>query len=213
MPTLTPETAAARRDNLISAAMRCFARHGYRGTSVRDIAREAGVTTGAIYSHFGGKDDLLAAVGARFEALRAEAFREPEADAPVADALEDSLTTLTDYLDQESARDWLFSDIVIMAEALSVPDLNELLIRTDLQHFRAFEALLRRSPRWREGVDPSMLARVVTGSLFGMLILKAFHSQLDRRGYIACLRALVAAAIEDRSGGRGTDLSEGGTDE
>lgn len=47
------------RDQLLEAAARLFMRVGYDRTSLRDIASEAGFTTGAIYSNFQGKPDLL----------------------------------------------------------------------------------------------------------------------------------------------------------
>jgi TetR/AcrR family acrAB operon transcriptional repressor len=43
----------------MAKAIDCFARHGYQGTSIDRIAREAGVTKGAIYYHFRDKEDLL----------------------------------------------------------------------------------------------------------------------------------------------------------
>jgi TetR/AcrR family transcriptional regulator, cholesterol catabolism regulator len=50
------------RQRILSAAATWFADHGYAATSIRDIAREVGVTVGAIYVHFASKDRLLAAV-------------------------------------------------------------------------------------------------------------------------------------------------------
>jgi AcrR family transcriptional regulator len=44
---------------ILVAAVRVMARHGYHGTSVRDIAVEAGVSAGSLYHHFGSKHDLL----------------------------------------------------------------------------------------------------------------------------------------------------------
>ncbi len=56
----------ATRDRLLDAAARVFLESGYDGARVVDIAREAGVTTGAIYAHFRDKTDLLVkALGAR----------------------------------------------------------------------------------------------------------------------------------------------------
>lgn len=51
-----PETTRAR---LLDAAARVFLESGYDGARVVEIAREAGVTTGAIYAHFRDKTDLL----------------------------------------------------------------------------------------------------------------------------------------------------------
>ena len=50
------------RSELIAAAARVFARRGFEGASMQDIAREAGWSTGAIYHHFSGKEDLFLAV-------------------------------------------------------------------------------------------------------------------------------------------------------
>jgi len=50
------------RETLIEAAMQMFARQGYRGVSVRDLAAAAGVTTGSLYSNFSGKREVYIAV-------------------------------------------------------------------------------------------------------------------------------------------------------
>jgi AcrR family transcriptional regulator len=44
---------------LVAAAMRSFQQVGYHGTSMRDVATGAGVTVGAIYHHFGSKQEIL----------------------------------------------------------------------------------------------------------------------------------------------------------
>ena len=51
-------TARAR---IRDAALRLFAERGLDGTTIRDIAKEAGVSGGLIRHHFGSKDDLRAA--------------------------------------------------------------------------------------------------------------------------------------------------------
>ena len=49
-------------EQLLYAALELFAQKGYRGTSVRDLAAAAGVTTGAFYSNFRSKRDIYVAV-------------------------------------------------------------------------------------------------------------------------------------------------------
>lgn len=50
------------RDRILGVAAEWFGTRGYAATSIRDIAREVGVTVGAIYVHFPSKDRLLVAV-------------------------------------------------------------------------------------------------------------------------------------------------------
>jgi TetR/AcrR family transcriptional regulator, repressor for uid operon len=58
VPDRTADDTAQR---LVEAAAAVFAKKGYDGATVAEIARRAGLTTGAIYSRFTGKAELLAA--------------------------------------------------------------------------------------------------------------------------------------------------------
>jgi TetR/AcrR family acrAB operon transcriptional repressor len=58
----TKEEAEITKQNLLKAALEVFSRKGYAATRVEDIAKQANVTTGAIYHHFGGKGDLYVAL-------------------------------------------------------------------------------------------------------------------------------------------------------
>ncbi len=52
------------RERILEAARRCFARHGYSGTTVRGVAVEAGVAPNLITRYFGGKAGLFRAATA-----------------------------------------------------------------------------------------------------------------------------------------------------
>jgi AcrR family transcriptional regulator len=62
-------TAAGTQQRLLRAAADVFARRGYDGARVADIAAAAGLSNGALYSYFGSKADLLV------QALRAHGSR------------------------------------------------------------------------------------------------------------------------------------------
>jgi AcrR family transcriptional regulator len=75
--TATPLTERGRRtrDGLVAAARRVFAERGYAGTRMQDVAAEAGVSHGTVYTWFSSKDELLrevahAIVGEVFAAAR-----------------------------------------------------------------------------------------------------------------------------------------------
>jgi AcrR family transcriptional regulator len=61
------ERSQATREALVGAARRLFAKRGYAGVGTEEIVRAAGLTRGALYHHFGGKRELLAAVYERIE--------------------------------------------------------------------------------------------------------------------------------------------------
>lgn len=47
-----------RRDAIVRVASKIFAEKGYLGTTVREIADEAGILSGSLYHHFSSKEDL-----------------------------------------------------------------------------------------------------------------------------------------------------------
>ena len=53
---------ARTRGALLDAAARVYARHGIDGATLDQVAEEAGFTKGAVYAHFGSKDNLLLAL-------------------------------------------------------------------------------------------------------------------------------------------------------
>jgi AcrR family transcriptional regulator len=68
------------RAQLLDAAERVFARHGYQGASIDAIAAEAGYSHGAIYSNFNGKEDLfLVLVEERIDARLARVYEAADA--------------------------------------------------------------------------------------------------------------------------------------
>jgi AcrR family transcriptional regulator len=61
-PRRTYKKSEASRQQVLDAAIRALAEHGYARTSVSDIAEAAGMSKGAVHYHFESKDDLIAQV-------------------------------------------------------------------------------------------------------------------------------------------------------
>lgn len=62
MPKVTEQYRDARRDQILSAARRCFLRDGFHATSMNDLFEEAGLSAGAVYRYFASKDDVIIAI-------------------------------------------------------------------------------------------------------------------------------------------------------
>jgi AcrR family transcriptional regulator len=59
MPKVSEEHRIARRTQIGTAALRCFARKGFQATSMADIIAESGLSAGAIYGHYKSKEELI----------------------------------------------------------------------------------------------------------------------------------------------------------
>ena len=72
MPRVTQDQLAARRAQILGAARRAFARHGYEGATVKVLEAETGLSRGAIFHHFRDKDALFLALAEQDAARTAE---------------------------------------------------------------------------------------------------------------------------------------------
>jgi TetR/AcrR family transcriptional regulator len=86
-------------ERVVEAAIRLFAQHGYTGTSIRQITREAGVNLGAVTYHFGGKRALYGLALERCIGPLAERVEVVAAGSGSAlDRLESAVGVFFDYL-------------------------------------------------------------------------------------------------------------------
>ena len=59
MSEIVPTRGERTRDEILSAALQLFIDRGYHGTSMRQIARQAGIALGGIYNHFSSKEEIF----------------------------------------------------------------------------------------------------------------------------------------------------------
>jgi AcrR family transcriptional regulator len=74
MPKVSEQHREKRRDQIVDAALRCFSRNGFERTSMADIIAESGLSAGAIYGHFDGKQEITLAVAKRILGNRMSEF-------------------------------------------------------------------------------------------------------------------------------------------
>jgi AcrR family transcriptional regulator len=86
--SLMAERVADRRKELLDAAVRVFARKGFRAARVGDIAEEAGVAHGLLYHYFRSKDEVLETIFRdTWQLLAAETERIEASGVPVREQL------------------------------------------------------------------------------------------------------------------------------
>ena len=74
--------AGQRRDQILDAANRLFAEHGYDEVSIEDIAKSADVTRGLVHHYFGGRKEVYIALLERLGAVREGHVLPPAGDSP-----------------------------------------------------------------------------------------------------------------------------------
>jgi AcrR family transcriptional regulator len=118
------ERRALTRSEILDAAERIFPRRGYRLASVEEVAEEAGLTTGAVYSNFESKADLYLALNERLLERHAAELEEVVARGATPKAqIEEAGRAWLDFLRRD--RDWLLLDVEFWSYAVRDPDLRD----------------------------------------------------------------------------------------
>lgn len=185
MPRRTrAEMIAGTRASLLASARAAFGAEGYADTSMDDLTAAAGLTRGALYHHFGGKDGLLEAVVA--EIGREMLARYEEAFAAAPDTWSGLRACcrlyLTMALEPEIQRIVLRDAPAVLGQRFRAIDAEASLapMAESLRELMA-EGLIRRT-------DPEALARLLNGALVDAALWIAGSS--DDEGALA--RALDA---------------------
>ena len=110
----------ATRQRVIAAARELFDIHGYEGTTIREIARHAGVSVGSVFTTFASKGEILSEVmQARLEPLYAEVDRVmPHLRGATADRLRTMFAVLFEF---ETKRVRLFMSHIAAAYDWTLP--------------------------------------------------------------------------------------------
>jgi AcrR family transcriptional regulator len=200
MPKVTDEHLAARRRQILSAALACFARNGFHRTTMQDIFKEAELSPGAVYSYFNSKDDLVGAIIAEtmgFIAKAASALTEPLPDGrlrrpgeALAEVIEQNQKFEMGTVDQRAR---IFPHLI--GEQQRDPTLN-VAARDGLSRLRQGFATLAFAAQERgelsRAVDPDHYGNLAISLLQGIMIqISVFGAELDLDGYVSTAVALL----------------------
>jgi AcrR family transcriptional regulator len=188
--SLRAEQVAQTRAALVAAARRLFGRDGFAATSVDDLAREARVTTGALYYHFPTKTALFETV---FEAVHIDLL---EASAQAASGAPDEVEFLVRGF--EAFLDSVLEPDVQRIVITDAPAVLGLARFTELDERYAFAAIVAALQAAAAAgtlhvEDPETLARLLLGALTrgGMLIANSPQPTRTRDAVGAAIRALL----------------------
>ena len=192
------ETMAETRRRLLDAAARAFARAGYGETSVRDIANAAGLTTGALYAHFPGKEDLfLVLLEERYQTKIDELTRLVAESSTVSDSLDAFSGRFSRLRDIEGDADLLATEFWLYAARR--PPVRRKLARLYRRLHEGIADLIASHPDLPAGTDASRLATLLIALGDGLGIQARIDPSSARRGLLGdVIREFLAACVEAR---------------
>lgn len=191
MPKLDEKTQLARRERIIDAAERCFARQGFHRTSMQDICREAGISAGALYLYFTSKEDLIAGICERQKTEIAQAL----ASVSEAPDFMQALARIAQTYCIEKPEEELRLQVEINAEALRNPAIGRIVREIDafvLDSFTRLIADARAKRRIDPAIEPALVAQILTILGDGIFLHRAMDPEFDVKACLPVVLSLVS---------------------
>jgi AcrR family transcriptional regulator len=170
-----------RRNQILDAAALLFARKGYKGATIREIAREAGVAEGTIYNYFDSKHDLLISLPQRISWPMVSSFvRSARSQGPdtVADdeeqmvqLLQASMTSIQQHTDAVKV---LLAYIPFMEEEIQ----SQFLEQTTLFFTRIFDLEGFLQSRIEAGTFRSLDTAIAARAFVGMVLIFVLSQEI-----------------------------------
>ncbi len=194
MPKVKEGYLDARRQQIIDAAYRCFARKGFHQATMRDIYTEAELSAGAVYHYFKSKEDIIEASFVFDYQRSLPVFEQAAQDA-------DPLVAIDQLIDYFYAG--LESAAELGADRVNIQGWGEALVNPRLlvplrESFRKYKDLLARLVRRGQAagdinpkIAPDAVGEVILSSYLGLYLQKAARPDLNVGQYKDAVKALV----------------------
>lgn len=209
VPRLSPAQEQHVRDRIIRAAVAVFSEKGYHQATIADVVARSGLSVGAIYTHFTGKEelflhscDLISGQGLDELAIRLAPLTS------TAERLRTAIAYYVETIDEFQGAPGQVGLVRAWAEAGEEPGVREMLARRRERLVGAGQLLLSEGivrgeiPAW---VDVDGLARGFMALLDGLLLQRieagdAYRPEESLRRATAFLDVLLAAATAEPPG-------------
>jgi AcrR family transcriptional regulator len=198
MPKISPERREERREQILQAARLCLQEHGLEAVSMEMIIARSGLSTGAVYGYFKGKDEIInAAVTEGTAELGREVapiLRNPEPP-PLPELMRQLLRTIEDFgKDRYDGIDRLLVAMHGWSHSQSNPELKAATLATYRSQRELFAETVRR---WQSAgvldrdADPEELAQLLVSIVLGFAAQRALAGDADVRAHVGALEALT----------------------
>lgn len=189
------EAADARRQHIVQTAVICFIEQGFHQTSIRDIAKRAGVSLGNIYNHFDSKSALIAEI-ATLEAADLATMQNALSSS------KNSRTALDDfvgrYLDYCSKPAHTALTVEILAEAVRDPKIADGFAENRDHLLAALKIqieIIQKDLSSRSKLAPQDCAEFILDLIEGLAMRAVFSGRKASNSEITSLRAAIGRIL------------------
>jgi TetR/AcrR family transcriptional regulator, transcriptional repressor of aconitase len=205
MPRISEERRAARREQVLEAARACLQEHGLEAVSMEMIVARSGLSTGAVYGYFKGKDEIInAAVTDGTSAMGrqlAPILSNPEPP-PLPELIGQLLRAIADFGQHSPGGvDRLLVSLHGWSHSRSDPGLKAPARAAYRRERELFAGTVRQ---WQAagmvdpGADPDGVAQLLMSITLGFVAQRALAGDADAQPHVDALNMLTARSAAAR---------------
>lgn len=196
MPKVSEAHRRHRRRQILDAAISCFTRQGFQRTSMEDITREAKLSTGAIYSYFQSKDQIIETLADERHAHEKQLIQQALISGDWQECLDQLVSYFYGSLEEPAERKERRLGIHLWAEALCNPRVLRLIRRGINQPLKLLSQAIagaQAGGQLRKDLDPDAAARVLIALFHGLILQQAWDEQANVKAFSDTARSMANA--------------------
>lgn len=200
-PNVPESYLKARQEQIINAAVACFSRKGFHQTTMKDICEEAGLSPGAVYNYFSGKEDIVTRCAEISLQRNIEIFASASGKGTV-EAFKDVLQMLFSLVKQENIDQAFSFDLELWAESTRNQKVREALRKNEEGNLKVLTEMVvagQQQGIFNPDLDALSFARLLFSMFVGFEVQMASNPNMDIDSYKAVLDSFIEGTLVNKA--------------
>ena len=196
-PNVPESYLKARQEQIINAAVVCFSRKGFHQTTMKEICEEAGLSPGAVYNYFPGKEDIVARCAELSLQRNMEMFASASGE-DIVETFKKVIQMIFSLAKQDNIIQALKFDLELWAESTRNPKVCEALHKNEEGNLKVLTEMVLAGQEqgiFNKNVDALSFARVLFSMFVGFEVQMASNPDLDVDLYEAVLDSFIEGTL------------------
>jgi AcrR family transcriptional regulator len=201
LPKVSEAHRHNRRRQILDAAVECFTRRGFQRTSMEDIICESNLSTGAIYSYFQSKDQIIETLADKRHARERQFIQQAVVCGDWTECLDLLVKSFYESLEDPMERKERRLGIHLWAEALCNSKVLRLIRRGINQPLELLSRAIAEGQadgKVRGEIDPDATARVLIAVFHGVILQQAWDEGTDLAACAKAARSMAERCLFSR---------------
>lgn len=196
-PRVPDSYLKARREQIIEAACTCFTEKGLDKTTMPDIIRTAGLSSGAVYNYFSSKEDIIEACASKSLERNAGMMAAAAADQKI-DPLVSMIRQFLPMLKNEGMVKAAGFDLDLYSESTRNPRIAKIIKANSdalLEQLNELVRQMQAEGRFNKKLDSKAISRFLIGMVYGLIVSKIVDPDTDIDAAISVCEAAITGTL------------------